>query len=103
MSGQIENPTMATCELSSKAGPYTCLQPQPGELGILLELGSIGAGHAATSLSDIIQQQVVIDIPKIHKIPPNMLPKFYEKHEWQRRGHGCGEDKNYCLRRHSSP
>jgi chemotaxis protein CheC len=46
-------------------------------LGILLELGSIGAGHAATSLSEILQQQVTIDIPRICSIPPNMLPKFY--------------------------
>jgi len=47
------------------------------DLGILLELGSIGAGHAATSLSEIVQQQVTIDIPRIGTIPPNMLPKFY--------------------------
>jgi len=47
------------------------------ELEILLELGSIGAGHAATSLSEILQQRVMIDIPRISTIPPNMLPKFY--------------------------
>lgn len=51
------------------------------ELGILQELGSIGAGHAATSLSDILQQQIVIDIPRIHKMPPNMLPQFYKMHD----------------------
>ena len=48
------------------------------DLGILLELGSIGAGHAATSLSEILQQQVTIDIPRICSVPPNMLPKFYQ-------------------------
>jgi chemotaxis protein CheC len=47
------------------------------ELEILLELGSIGAGHAATSLSEILRQRVTIDIPRIGTIPPNMLPKFY--------------------------
>jgi chemotaxis protein CheC len=47
------------------------------DLGILLELGSIGAGHAATSLSEILKQQVMIDIPRIGTFPPNMLPKFY--------------------------
>ena len=48
------------------------------DLGIFLELGSIGAGHAATSLSEILQQQVEIDIPRIGTIPPDMLPKFYQ-------------------------
>lgn len=50
------------------------------DLGIFLELGSIGAGHAATSLSEILQQQVEIDIPRIGTVPPNMLPKFYHSH-----------------------
>jgi chemotaxis protein CheC len=48
------------------------------DLEIFLELGNIGAGHAATSLSEILQQQVEIDIPRIDTIPPNMLPKFYQ-------------------------
>jgi chemotaxis protein CheC len=48
------------------------------DLGIFLELGSIGAGHAATSLSEILQQPVEIDIPRIGTIPPYMLPKFYQ-------------------------
>jgi chemotaxis protein CheC len=51
------------------------------DLGILLELGSIGAGHAATSLSMILQQKVTIDIPRICTVPPNMLPKFYHSHD----------------------
>lgn len=50
------------------------------DFGILLELGSIGAGHAAASLSEILQQQVTVDIPRICTIPPNMLPKFYHSH-----------------------
>jgi chemotaxis protein CheC len=50
------------------------------DLEIFLELGNIGAGHAATSLSEILQQQVDIDIPRIGTIPPNMLPKFYQSH-----------------------
>ena len=47
------------------------------DLGILLELGSIGAGHAATSLSEILKQQITIDIPRISTIPPKVLPKLY--------------------------
>lgn len=50
-------------------------------LDILLELGSIGAGHAATALSDILQQQILIDVPKIHQIQAHLIPNFYNKHE----------------------
>jgi len=50
------------------------------DLGIFLELGSIGAGHAATSLSEILKQQITIDIPRISTVPPNILPKFYHDH-----------------------
>jgi chemotaxis protein CheC len=51
------------------------------DLGILLELGSIGAGHAATSLSEILQQQVIIDIPRIFSVRPDMLPKLYHNRD----------------------
>lgn len=51
------------------------------DLGILLELGSIGAGHAATSLSDVLQQPITIDVPKIHNIKPHLIPQFYNLHD----------------------
>jgi chemotaxis protein CheC len=51
------------------------------DLGILLELGSIGAGHAATSLSDILQQPISINVPKIHTIKPHLIPQFYNLHD----------------------
>jgi chemotaxis protein CheC len=51
------------------------------DLGILLELGSIGAGNAATSLSEIFQEQILIEVPKIHTLPPHLVPKFYQKHD----------------------
>ncbi|MCW4046978.1 MAG: chemotaxis protein CheC [Candidatus Bathyarchaeota archaeon] len=51
------------------------------DLEILLELGSIGAGHAATSLSEILQQPVTIDIPRICSVPPNVLPKLYHSRD----------------------
>ncbi|HKM59856.1 MAG TPA: chemotaxis protein CheC [Candidatus Bathyarchaeia archaeon] len=50
-------------------------------LGILLELGSIGAGHAATSLSDILQQPISIDVPTIHTIQAHLIPTFFNMHE----------------------
>jgi chemotaxis protein CheC len=51
------------------------------DLGILLELGSIGAGHAATSLSDILQETISISVPRIHTIKPHLLPGFYDLHD----------------------
>jgi chemotaxis protein CheC len=51
------------------------------DLGILLELGSIGTGHAATSLSDLLQQPISIEVPKIHVIPAHLIPKFYNLHD----------------------
>ena len=51
------------------------------ELEILLELGSIGSGNAATSLSEIFQEPILIEVPKIHTLPPHLVPKFYEKHD----------------------
>jgi chemotaxis protein CheC len=51
------------------------------DLAILLELGSIGAGHAATSLSDVLQQQISIEVPKIHNVPSHMIPQFYNLHD----------------------
>jgi chemotaxis protein CheC len=51
------------------------------DLGIMLELGSIGAGHAATSLSDVLQQPVSIDVPKIHTVPAHLIPQFYNRHD----------------------
>lgn len=56
-------------------------EDQEIDLGILLELGSIGAGHAATALSEIIQQQISIEVPKIHKIQPHLIPKFFDMEE----------------------
>lgn len=51
------------------------------DLGILSELASIGAGHAATSLSEILQQKVLIGVPRIHNVPAYLLPKIFGLHE----------------------
>jgi chemotaxis protein CheC len=77
MKNQTENPIEVTCELNN-LGKQTTNTDEVADLGILLELGSIGAGHAATSLSDVLQQQVLIEIPKIHKIPPITLYERYK-------------------------
>jgi chemotaxis protein CheC len=51
------------------------------DLEILLELGSIGAGHAATSLSDVLQESISITVPRIHTLSPHLIPGFYDLHD----------------------
>jgi chemotaxis protein CheC len=51
----------------------------PTDLGILQEVGNIGAGHAATSLSTVLQQEVSIDIPRICCLPPHLVGKYYNR------------------------
>ncbi len=68
----------AQCSGISSFKPSDCEQV---DLGILLELGSIGAGHAATSLSDVLQQTITIDVPRIHTIKPHLIPSFYNLHD----------------------
>ncbi len=60
---------------------YKSLDKQKIDLSILLELGSIGASHAAKSLSDVLQQPITIDVPQIHTLKPHLIPKFYNLHE----------------------
>ena len=38
------------------------------ELDALKELGNIGAGHAATSLSQLLDRTIEISVPKISEI-----------------------------------
>jgi chemotaxis protein CheC len=68
-------------DMKENVGPYTWTSGKCMNLGILLELGSIGAGHAATSLSQVLQEPVSIDVPKIHTLPSHLVPKFYAKHD----------------------
>jgi len=51
------------------------------DAAILSELASIGAGHAATSLSEVLQHEVRIDVPRIHNVPAHLLLKVFGLHE----------------------
>lgn len=48
---------------------------------ILLEIGSIGAGHATVALSTMLHEQVNVEIPRLHTKPPHLVPQIYEKHD----------------------
>lgn len=66
------NGTPVTLDLNAKVQS----EPKLIDLDILTELGSIGAGHAATSLSELLQEKVYIDIPKARVLLPHSLPKL---------------------------
>jgi chemotaxis protein CheC len=48
---------------------------------ILLELGSIGAGHATSALSEIVEERIEVEVPKLHILPPHLVPKIFGKHD----------------------
>jgi|GEM_PF-294825 len=51
------------------------------ELDVLLEIGSMGAGHAANALSEIVKEKVSIEVPRLQTGPPHLLPRIFAKHE----------------------
>jgi chemotaxis protein CheC len=50
-------------------------------LEILLEIGSMGAGHATTTLSKVLREPIKIEVPRVHMSPPHLVPRIYEKHD----------------------
>jgi chemotaxis protein CheC len=48
---------------------------------ILLELGSMGAGHATSALSEILHERIVVEVPRLHISPPHLVPKLFGKHD----------------------
>jgi chemotaxis protein CheC len=57
----------------------SCPAEDPADLGILQEIGNIGAGNAATSLSTVLQQNVSIDLPRICSIPTHLVSKYFDR------------------------
>ncbi|MBN1244075.1 chemotaxis protein CheC [Candidatus Bathyarchaeota archaeon] len=51
------------------------------DLDILLEIGSMGAGHATTTLSQVLHEPIKIEVPRVHIAPPHLVPRIYEKHD----------------------
>jgi chemotaxis protein CheC len=51
------------------------------DLDILLEIGSIGAGHATTTLSQVLGEPIKIEVPRVHIAPPHLVPRIYAKHD----------------------
>jgi chemotaxis protein CheC len=80
MNEQIENSNNTTCA-TTESNQSACPSSESVELGILLELGSIGAGHATVALSTMLHEQVNVEVPRLHTKPPHMVPRIYAKHD----------------------
>ena len=44
---------------------------------ILVELGNIGAGNATTALGDMINETIVVEVPRVHVSPPHLIPRIF--------------------------
>ena len=51
------------------------------DFDVLLEIGSMGAGHATTSLSKVLNEPIIIDVPRVHLSPPHLVPRIYGKYD----------------------
>jgi chemotaxis protein CheC len=60
-------------------GIIKCETDDAVDLGILQEIGNIGAGHAATSLSTVLMQEVSIDLPRVCSVPTHQVTKYYNR------------------------
>jgi chemotaxis protein CheC len=74
MKEQVENNQNQSVEGKESAGDAV-------DVAILSELSSMGAGHAATALSEVLQQPVTIEVPRVHRAPAHLLLKMFGLHE----------------------
>lgn len=51
------------------------------DLEILLELGNMGAGNATTALSEILNEKILVEVPRLHMSPPHLVPRLFGKHD----------------------
>jgi chemotaxis protein CheC len=79
MTGRITN--CSAPEIKDDTKVENLAPNEATDLGIILELGSIGAGNAATSLSEVFGEQISMELPKIYTLPPHLVQKFYGLHD----------------------
>ena len=68
------NERVTTTKILNSSGSFT-------DLDILLEIGSMGAGHATTTLSKVLREPIEIEVPRVHVSPPQLVPRIYGKHD----------------------
>ena len=75
--------------LAPREGPYYCGYPspipemdrltelKPSQLDALREVANIGAGHAATALSQLTERRIMISVPEVTVARWNEVPGFW--------------------------
>ena len=58
-----------------------CDSKDEQDLDILIELGNIGAGNATTALSEMLNEKIVVEVPRLHLSEPHLVPKIFDKHD----------------------
>jgi two-component system chemotaxis response regulator CheY len=51
------------------------------DLDVLRELGTIGAGHATTALSEVVEERITVEVPSVQSGPPHLVPRVYGRHD----------------------
>ena len=77
--------TRKVLQIAKESGYATKIQSEKPEnrmdLDILLELGNIGAGRATTALSDMLDERISVEVPRLHVSPPHLVPKIFARHD----------------------
>jgi chemotaxis protein CheC len=81
MSNKTENSQSMLIEQNVAVIDTAVTELDISDLEILKEVGNIGAGHAATSLSTVLQQEVQMSIPAVCSMPPHLLNKHYNRYD----------------------
>jgi chemotaxis protein CheC len=68
-------------KMEENEDPQGFMSEREQYLGILLELGNMGTGHATTALSEILNEPVTVEVPRLHTVPSHLVPKIYGKHD----------------------
>ena len=64
-------------ENNNQSLPQPFDSENPLNSDILVELGNIGAGNATTALADMINERIVVEVPRVHVSPPHLIPRLF--------------------------
>jgi chemotaxis protein CheC len=51
------------------------------DLENLLEIGTISAERAGAALCKLLHEAIVVEVPRLHTVPPHIVPKIYNLHD----------------------
>jgi chemotaxis protein CheC len=47
----------------------------------LLAIGTVGAERAAAALCKLLHEAIVVEVPRLHTVPPHIVPRIYNLHD----------------------